>query len=54
MAILTDTKARNIKPDGPQIAHGGVTGLVLIPSKTKGRGKWVVRFVSPTTSRFLS
>lgn len=51
MAILTDTKARNIKPDGPQIAHGGVTGLVLIPSKTKGRGKWVVRFVSPTTGK---
>ena len=49
MAILSDTKARNIKPDDPQLAHGGVTGLVLIPSKTKGHGKWVLRFVSPVT-----
>ncbi len=51
MAILTDTRARNIKPDGPQIAHGGVTGLVLIPAKTKGHGKWVLRFVSPVTGK---
>ncbi len=51
MAILSDTKARNIKPDGPQIAHGGVTGLILIPAKTKGRGKWVLRFVSPVTGK---
>jgi len=51
MAILSDTKARSIKPDGPQLAHGGVTGLVLIPSSTKGRGKWVLRFVSPSTGK---
>lgn len=51
MAILSDTKARNIKPDEGQIAHGGVTGLVLIPAKTKGHGKWVLRFVSPVTGK---
>lgn len=51
MAILSDTKARNIKPESPSLAHGGVTGLVLIPAKTKGRGKWVIRFVSPVTGR---
>ena len=51
MAILTDTKARNIKPDDKQIAHGGVTGLVLIPTKAKGHGKWVLRFVSPVTGK---
>lgn len=51
MAILSDTKARNIKPDDPQIAHGGVTGLILIPAKTKGHGKWVLRFVSPVTGK---
>ena len=51
MAILSDTKARNIKPDDPQLAHGGVTGLVLIPAKTKGHGKWVLRFVSPLSGR---
>jgi integrase len=51
MAILTDTKARNIKPDDPQVAHGGVTGLILIPSSTKGHGKWVLRFVSPSSGK---
>jgi len=51
MAVIPDTKARNIKPDSPQLAHGGVTGLVLIPSKTKGRGKWVLRFISPVTGK---
>lgn len=51
MAILTDTKARNIKPNDTQIAHGGVTGLVLIPTKAKGHGKWVLRFVSPVTGK---
>ncbi len=51
MAILSDTKARNIKPNDPQIAHGGVTGLILIPATTKGHGKWVLRFVSPVTGK---
>lgn len=51
MAILTDIKARNIKPDGSPLPHGGVTGLSLHPSKTKGHGKWVLRFVSPTTQK---
>lgn len=27
MALLTDTKARHIKPDDKPISHGGVTGL---------------------------
>ena len=51
MAILSDTKARNIKPNDQQLAHGGITGLVLIPTKTKGHGKWVLRFVSPLTGK---
>lgn len=51
MAILTDAKARNIKPDSPQLAHGGVTGLILIPGKTKGHGKWVLRYVSPVSGK---
>lgn len=51
VAILTDTKARNIKPGSPQLSHGGVTGLILIPSNTKGHGKWVLRFVSPKTGK---
>ena len=43
MAILTDTKARSIKPEDKPLAHGGVTGLTLHPSTAKGRGKWVFR-----------
>ncbi|MBR7778029.1 Arm DNA-binding domain-containing protein, partial [Undibacterium rugosum] len=51
MAILTDAKARNIKPDSPALPHGGITGLSLIPAKTKGCGKWVLRYVSPITGK---
>ncbi|EMM4480510.1 tyrosine-type recombinase/integrase [Escherichia coli] len=51
MALLTDTEARHIKPDDKPISHGGVTGLTLHPSSTKGRGKWVLRYVSPVTQK---
>ena len=51
MANLTDIKARNIKPDSGILPHGGVTGLALHPSNTKGCGKWVLRFVSPLTGK---
>lgn len=51
MAILTDAKARNLKPDGGAVAHGGVTGLALHASSTKGKGKWVLRYVSPVTGK---
>lgn len=49
MAILTDAKARNIKPGDTNLAHGAITGLTLNPSKSKGHGKWVLRYVSPVT-----
>ncbi|HDO1357098.1 TPA: DUF4102 domain-containing protein, partial [Aeromonas veronii] len=51
MALLTDTKARNLKPGDKAIAHGGVTGLALHPSTAKGRGNWVLRYVSPVTGK---
>lgn len=52
MALLTDTKARSIKPSDAPAAHGGVPGLVLHPSAShKGRGKWVLRYVSPVTKK---
>lgn len=52
MALLTDTKARSVKPGGTALAHGGVTGLALHPSPSqKGHGKWVLRYVSPITGR---
>jgi integrase len=51
MATLTDAKARNLKPEDGPLPHGGVTGLSLHPSSTKGHGKWVFRFVSPVTGK---
>ncbi|WP_236769035.1 Arm DNA-binding domain-containing protein [Aeromonas veronii] len=51
MALLTDTKARNLKLGDKAIAHGGVTGLALHPSTAKGRGNWVLRYVSPVTGK---
>ena len=41
MTILTDAKARSIKPEDKPLAHGGVTGLTQHPSTAKGRGKLV-------------
>ncbi len=51
MAQLSDTKARNIKPEDKPLPHGNVTGLTLHPSKLKGKGKWVLRYVSPVTQK---
>ena len=51
MATITDTKARNIKPADAAIPHGGIKGLVLHPSTSKGHGKWVLRYVSPISSK---
>ncbi|WP_410498674.1 tyrosine-type recombinase/integrase [Chitinibacter sp. S2-10] len=51
MAVLTDTKARAIKPGDGQIAHGGITGLALEPTVKKGHGKWILRFVSPISGK---
>ena len=50
MALLTDTKARHIKPNDKPTSHGGVTGLTLHPSSIKGSGKWVLRYVSSETT----
>ncbi|HDO1315540.1 tyrosine-type recombinase/integrase [Aeromonas veronii] len=51
MATLTDTKARSLKPEEKPLPHGGVTGLALHPSTIKGKGKWVLRYVSPITGK---
>lgn len=49
--MLTETKARRIKPGDKPFADGSVTGLRLIPTASKGRGKWQLRFVSPEIKR---
>jgi integrase len=51
MAKLSDLKAKNIKPGDRNIPDGTVTGLRLEAGKTKGHGKWMLRFVSPETGK---
>ena len=51
MALLTDAKARKIDAGGKALAGGGVPGLYLFPTAESGRGKWILRFVSPVTKK---
>jgi hypothetical protein len=51
VAMLSDAKARTIAPGGKPLAAGGVPGLRLHPSASRGEGKWVLRFVSPVTAK---
>ena len=49
MSMLRDVTAKAIKPSDRPIPDGTVTGLRLHSTKTKGRGVWKLRFVSPET-----
>lgn len=49
--MLTETKAKRIKPGDKPVADGTVTGLRLLATSTAGRGKWQLRFVSPETDK---
>jgi Arm DNA-binding domain len=49
LAILTDAKARAIKPDDIDLPDGTVKGLWLVCTAKKGRGHWMLRYVSPVT-----
>ena len=51
MLQITEMKARNIKPGSKPVADGTVAGLRLEPGRTRGRGKWILRFVSPVTGK---
>jgi integrase len=51
MALLTDVRARNLKPGDSPLPDGSVTGLRLLPAQLKGRGKWQLRYVSPETGK---
>jgi integrase len=48
--MLTETKAKRIKPGDKPLADGTVVGLRLLHSVSAGRGKWKLRFVSPETN----
>lgn len=52
MALLTDTKARSIKPGSVPLAHGAVAGLTLHPSpppttRAKASGFFAMSAPSP-------
>ena len=51
MALLTDARARKLKPDDKAISDGSIAGLALHPSTMAGSGKWVLRFTSPVTGK---
>jgi integrase len=48
---ITDIRARSLKPGDKPIADGRVPGLRLEPGSTRGRGKWILRYVSPVTGK---
>jgi integrase len=47
--MLRDATAKAIQPSDKPLADGTVTGLRLHPTKTKGRGVWKLRYVSPVS-----
>ena len=47
--MLRDATSKAIKPTDKPIPDGTITGLRLHSTKTKGRGAWKLRFVSPET-----
>jgi integrase len=47
--MLSDAKARKLKPTDKPVSDGSVRGLYLFPSSMDGSGKWIMRFVSPET-----
>jgi len=49
--MLVETKAKNIKPTDKPFADGTVTGLRLLPSSSRGHGKWQLRYVSPESTK---
>ena len=51
MANLTDLKAKNIKPGNRNIPDGTIIGLRLEAGKAKGQVKWILRYVSPETTK---
>ncbi|MGF9693791.1 tyrosine-type recombinase/integrase [Rhizobium sp. 0TCS1.26] len=49
--MLSDAKARKLKPDDKPVLDGTVKGLYLFPAQTPGTGKWILRYVSPKSSK---
>lgn len=48
---LVKLTAKRIAPSDGPIADGTIPGLRLEPGPARGRGKWILRFVSPETGK---
>ncbi|MDI7862856.1 tyrosine-type recombinase/integrase [Rhizobiaceae bacterium n13] len=49
--MLSDAKARKLKPGDKPVSDGTIRGLYLFPTTTHGSGKWIFRFVSPINGK---
>jgi len=49
--MLSDAKARKMKPCDKPVKDVQIKGLYLFPSAAIGNGKWVLRFTSPETGK---
>ena len=49
--MLSDAKARKMKPGDKPVKDVQIKGLYLFPSTAIGNGKWVLRFTSPETGK---
>ncbi len=49
--MLSDAKARKLKPNDKPVSDGTIVGLYLVPGSNPGSGKWILRFLSPVTGK---
>lgn len=49
--MISDAKARKLKPTDKPICDASVRGLYLMPSTAVGSGKWIFRYTSPETRK---
>lgn len=49
--MLSDARARKLKPSDKPVSDGTIKGLYLFPAPTPGGGKWILRFVSPVNGK---
>jgi len=49
--MLSDAKARKLKPTDKPVSDGTIVGLYLVPGGSPGTGKWILRFLSPATGK---
>ncbi|MHA7969326.1 tyrosine-type recombinase/integrase [Rhizobium sp. CAU 1783] len=49
--MLSDAKARKLKPNDKAVSDGTIVGLYLVPGGSPGSGKWILRFLSPVTGK---